>query len=129
MFLLVIAQTGGGAPGTDWVGILAAYGVAAPFAFLCLYFIRELRIENKELSGRLVESFIPALTISNKLHTDTAEVLNRTTALIHQLSQVPPPNVREIDRATDALLRAIELFEENERFSAPKRPRKRSGSP
>lgn len=125
-FLAQTAQTGGG---TDWVSILASYGVAAPFALLCLYFIRELRIENKELRGRLVDSFIPALTISNKLHTDTAEVLNKTTALVQQITSAPGPTPREIEQATDALLRAIDLFDTAERAATIKpRPRKRTGA-
>lgn len=90
-------------PGTDWLGVLAAYGVAAPFALLCLYFIKELRSENKELRDRLVDSFIPALTLSNKLHTDTAKVLNEATQLVHTLSAAPVPDIKEINRATFAL--------------------------
>ncbi len=101
--------------GTDWLGILAAYGVAAPFALLCLYFIRELRNENKELRDKLVDSFIPALTLSNKLHTDTSQVLSETTKLMHTLSGTPVPDVREINRATDAMAAMVARVERLER--------------
>lgn len=102
-------------PSTDWLGILAAYGVAAPFALLCLYFIKELRTENKELRDRLVDSFIPALTISNQLHTDTATALNEATKLVHTLSGAPVPDVREINRATAALSAMTDRAEALER--------------
>ena len=82
-------------PGGGWTGVLRDFGVALPFALLCLYLVRELWSENKRLLGLLLEA-TPALAESNKALAENSQTLATVGVLLHSVAGQPKMDPTEL---------------------------------
>lgn len=80
-------------PTSGWQGILTAYGVAAPFALLCLWQIqrlsgelKELRAENSKLNQATIERIVPAALQLTAAATGATQAVQEATLMQQALS-------------------------------------------
>lgn len=103
-------------PGDGW-GIIAAYGAAAPFAFLCLWVMSRKDKEIEVLRGELEKvteagmgKVVPALVMSTETVADAAKSLEAANTMMHQLAAraVSPEILERIYRLLRVLERKID---------------------
>ncbi len=78
---IVLAQLTGDGGSDGIVSALTQFGVAAPFALLALYGLKEYRAENKRLLELVLEA-IPVLAESNKLASETTKTLGEVSEML-----------------------------------------------
>lgn len=85
----VLAQV----PPSDGWGILASYGVAAPFALLCLWIIhrqgKDLETTRADLASATqvgMEKVVPALERSSATVTEATKAVESATVMMHNLA-------------------------------------------
>lgn len=88
----VVAQTSTPSGG-DWASILTAYGVAAPFALLCLWQIRlkdkeieQLRADNAKLIQSTIDRVVPAALELSEVAAEANKALQGATVMMHNLA-------------------------------------------
>lgn len=75
-------------PTGGWIELVKPFGVAAPFALLCLFGAKELWQENKRLLALLLEA-TPILAESNKLVSEATATLTTVTVMMHSFQGRP----------------------------------------
>lgn len=75
-------------PTGGWIELVKPFGVAAPFALLCLFGAKELWQENKRLLALLLEA-APVLAESNKLVAETTTTLSTVSVMMHSFAGRP----------------------------------------
>lgn len=82
-------------PSSTWIEVVRPFGIAAPFAILCLVGVKLLWEENRRLLTLLLEA-APALAESNKALAENTETLASVTVIMHSLSGRPALDMTEL---------------------------------